>query len=469
MIDLKNLTIRKTHEALKKGEFTVSELVEAYRKNIEEKNPEINAYLSVWDDIDGDIKEAQSRFENGTATLLTGIPFCIKDVICTKGRVSTGASKILENYIPPYDATVISKLKSEGIIILGKGNTDEFAQGASTENSAYGVTKNPHDISRVAGGSSGGPAAAVAMDGALAGLGTDTGGSIRLPASFCGIVGLKTTYGASSRYGLMAMASSFDGPGPMTKCVDDAEIIFNAIKGIDPMDSTTIEGDTSKEVKTIGVPRGFLKEGIDVDVLKVFEDNIEKLKNLGYQIKDIEIPYIEYSLPVYYILVPAEVSSNMSRYDGIKYGERKDGENLLEQYLETRGSLLGAEVKRRIMLGTYVLSAGYADQFYNKAWQARNLIIASFKKVFEDVDVIAMPVSPEPAFKIGENSSDPLKMYLIDIFTVGASCAGIPAISIPGGVVNREEKNLPIGLQLLAPHLAEKNLFEVGKKFEEKI
>lgn len=466
MINLADLTISKAHEALKRGDFTVKELADAYLAVIAEKNPEINAYLSVWDDVDAQAEAAQKRFADGTATLLTGIPMCIKDVICTKGKVSTGASKILENYRPPYSATVVEKLEAENVVILGKGNTDEFAQGGSTEYSAYGVTKNPHDTTRVAGGSSGGPAAAVAMEGALAGLGTDTGGSIRLPAAHCGVVGLKPTYGACSRYGLMAMASSLDCPGPFSKTVEDAETIFNVIKGIDPLDATTSEADVDATVKKIGVPRTFLKEGIDPDVLENFEASVSKLTDAGYEIVDIEIPNIEHALPVYYILVPAEVSSNMARYDGIKYGERSDAPDLLGHYLQTRGDLLGPEVKRRIMLGTYVLSAGYADQFYNKAWQVRNMITDSFKKVFEEVDTIALPVSPTPAHVIGENDNDPLKMYLVDVFTVGANVSGIPGISIPAGTVARDGKDLPIGLQLLAPHHGENRLFAVGKKFE---
>lgn len=467
MIDLKNLTIEKAHQDLKEGKYKVLDLVNAYKKVISEKNPDLNAYLSIWTDAENQAQIAQKMFDENTATTLTGIPFSIKDVITTKGQISTGGSKILENHIPAYDATVVEKLKTAGAIILGKTNTDEFAQGSSTENSAYGVTKNPHDTTRVAGGSSGGSAVSVAMDGALASLGTDTGGSVRQPASFCGVVGLKPTYGTVSRYGLMAMASSFDVAGPFSKTVADSEIIFNAIKGIDPLDSTTVAGTIDADVKTIGVPRSFLKEGIDPDVLQNFEDSLKKLELKGYKIKDIEIPLIEYSLAVYYILVPAEVSSNMARYDGIKFGERVSSENLSDHYTKTRGQLLGPEVKRRIMLGTYVLSAGYSDQFYNKAWQARNAIKKSFEKVFSEVDCIAMPVFPEPATKIGANDGNPLKDYLADIFTVPANVAGIPAISIPSGTVDRDGKSLPVGLQLLAPHFGENRLFSVGKRFEE--
>lgn len=469
MINLKELTIKSTHEHLKNGDFTVLQLAEGYLKSIKEQNGNINAYINVWENIKEQAEAAQKKFEDGTATLLTGIPFGIKDVFVTKDQISTGGSKILEHYKPPYTSTAVEKLEKEGAIILGKTNTDEFAQGASTENSAYGVTKNPHDETRVAGGTSGGSAAAIAADMALGSLGTDTGGSIRQPSGFCGVVGLKPTYGKVSRHGVMAMASSFDCPGPITKTVEDAEIVFNAIKGVDKYDATSVEGDIDSKVKTIGVPRSYLKKGVDPDVLENFEESLSRLKDLGYEIKEIEIPYIEYSVPVYYVLVPAEVSSNMARYDGIKYGESaKDSKDLLDHYLKTRGEFIGPEVKRRIILGTYVLSAGYADQFYNKAWQVRNLITEGFKKVFEDVDLIALPTSPTPAFKIGEKSDDPLAMYLSDIFTSIANIAGVPAISIPSGFAEKEGKKLPLALELFAPHKGENRLFETGKKFESK-
>lgn len=473
MIDLKTLTIEKAHEMLTKGEIKVLDLAEAYLKNIEEKNKNLNIYLEVFDDIKEQAEQAQKKIDAGEGTILTGIPISIKDVICMKGRRATGGSKILENYIAPYDATVIKKLKEQSPIFIGKTNTDEFAQGASTENSAYGVTKNPYDETRVSGGSSGGAVASIAAEMALGGLGSDTGGSIREPASFCGVVGIKPTYGAVSRYGLMAMASSFDVISPTAKTVSDVEILFDAIKGKDELDSTSISsppplqsGDNSETVKVIGVPRDFLKEGIDSDVLEDFENGLKKLEKAGYKIKDISIPMIEKSLAVYYILVPAEVSSNMARYDGVKFGKKIEGKDLIDSYFKTRGQLLGKEVKRRIMLGTYVLSSGYADQYYRKAWQVRNKIRESFKQVFESVDLIAMPVAPTPAFKIGEKS-EPIQMYLNDIFTVVANVVGIPAISIPNGTVEREGKNLPVGFQLLAPHLCEDRLFEAGKKFED--
>lgn len=466
-MDLTKLTIREAHEKLVAKEISAVDLANAYLKNIEEKNSDINAYLTIFDDVMEQAKKAQEKIDAGEATLLTGIPISIKDNMCMEGRRTTAASKILENYVAPYSATAILKLDEQSPVYLGKTNTDEFAQGASTENSAFGVTKNPHDTTRVSGGSSGGATASIAGDMALGAFGSDTGGSIREPASFCGVVGLKPTYGSVSRYGLIAMASSFDVISPTAKTVDDVEILFDAVRGEDKMDSTSHSNLNSEgSVKTIGVPYDFLKSGIDEDVLKSFNDGIEKLKADGYEIKDIKIPGIEHSLAVYYVLVPAEVSSNMSRYDGVKFGEMIQGKDLLDTYMKTRGQLLGSEVKRRIMLGTYVLSAGYADQFYRKAWQVRNMLRENVTEIFKEVDVIAMPVAPTPAFKIGEKSSDPLQMYLNDIFTVFANVVGIPAISVPGNTVERDGKNLPVGMQFLSAHYNEKKLFEIGKKFE---
>lgn len=462
-----HLTIEEINTKLISKELTVAELVDVYLSTISEKNKELNVFIKIHTDfIKEQIAHAQAMIDSGKATVLTGIPIAIKDNILIKGEEVTAASKILEGYKATYDATIISKLKEQGAILIPRANMDEFAMGGSTEFSAYGVTKNPFDTNRVAGGSSGGSAVSVASGMSALALGSDTGGSIRLPASFCGIVGLKPTYGSVSRNGLMAMASSFDVIGPFSHTVKDSKILFDAIKGIDPLDQTTVSKEILSEVKKIGVPYHFLKSGIDQDVLDVFNSNIEKLKSQGYEIVDISLPSFEYALSIYYILVPAEVSSNMSRYDGVKFGQKIEGKDLIDDYFQTRGQLLGEEVKRRIMLGTYVLSAGYSDEYYRKAWAARNKIKDEVKKVFEQVDVIAMPVSPMPAFKIGEMSADPLKMYLADIFTVSANVAGVPAISIPAGVVTREEKSLPVGLQLLAPWHGEERLFNVGQKFE---
>jgi len=385
---------------------------------------------------------------------------------------------MLEDYHATYDATVISKLKAEGAVFLGRLNMDEFAMGGSTENSAYGPTKNPHDLSRVAGGSSGGSAAAVAMQGALFTLGSDTGGSIRQPASFCGVVGLKPTYGAVSRYGVMAMGSSLDQIGPITNTVTDCEIVFNAIKGTDIKDGTTISestydanlrmnaNDTNKK-PVIGVPRDFLKgDGIDVAVLKSFNESLESFKAKGYEIRDISLPNISYSLMVYYVLMPAEVSSNMARFDGVKYGLHKDGATVIEDYFESRREGLGREVIRRILLGTYVLSSGYYDAYYNRANAVRQMITNDFLKAFEGVDIIATPTAPSPAFKIGEKTNDPVAMYLEDIFTVTANLTGLPAISIPCGYAGGiKDVKLPIGLQLTARHGDEATLFTAGKDF----
>ncbi len=466
-MSIQDCTIQELSTKLISKELSVKQVVEAYLSVIQEKNPELNVFIEIHEDfINDQIVNAQSRIDAGTATVLTGIPIAIKDNILIQGQKITAASKILEGYTATYDATVISKLKSEGAILIPRANMDEFAMGASTEYSAYGVTHNPHDTHRVAGGSSGGSAAAVASGMAHLALGSDTGGSVRQPASFCGVVGLKPTYGSVSRNGLIAMASSFDVIGPITKTVQDSKILFDAIKGIDPLDQTSVAGEISSEVKRIGVPYHFLKSGIDQDVLTVFNENIERLKNLGYQIVDVSLPSFEYALSVYYILVPAEVSSNMARFDGVKFGQKVDGKNMTEDYFMTRGTLLGTEVKRRIMLGTYVLSAGYADEYYRNAWTARTMIKNELKSVFETVDMIAMPVSPTPASKIGEMAGDPLKMYLADIFTVSANVAGVPAISIPAGSVTRDQKNLPVGLQLLAPWHGEERLFNVGQNFE---
>jgi aspartyl-tRNA(Asn)/glutamyl-tRNA(Gln) amidotransferase subunit A len=465
-MDFKNLTIASASKLLRDKIITVKDLVYYFLENSKTKNPEYNIYLEIYDDIDNQISRAQEMIDSGKGTELTGIPFAIKDNILVEGKIASAGSKVLENYKATYTSTAAQKLIDQGVVFIGRANMDEFAMGGSTENSAYGVTKNTIDTNRVAGGSSGGSAVAVAADCAMAALGSDTGGSIRQPASFNGVVGLKPTYGSVSRYGLMAMASSLDVIGPITKSVEDAELIFNATKGKDIKDSTTIAGEISGEVKTIGVPRSYLKKGLDKDVLENFENSLKKLGDAGYKIVDIDLPNLDYSLAVYYTLMPAEVSSNMARYDGVKFGEKSEGKNLIDDYFKTRGDLIGPEVKRRMILGTYVLSAGYADDYYNKAWQVRNLIKKDFAVAFEKVDLIILPTSPVPAFKIGERADDPLQMYLADIFTIFVNLVGVPAISIPDGVVERENKNLPTSIQLIAPHLGENRLFQVGKKFE---
>jgi aspartyl-tRNA(Asn)/glutamyl-tRNA(Gln) amidotransferase subunit A len=465
MINLKELTIKKVNEMYKSGELTPPELVDLYLAEIAKNNPRLNAVLEVFDDA----REQAKKITDFTNPL-AGIPIIFKDNICIDGKKVSAASKILENYTATYDATVTKKLKEAGMIILGRANMDEFAMGASTEYSAYGVTKNPYDDTRVAGGTSGGSTCAVAADFALCALGSDTGGSVRQPSSFCGTVGLKPTYGAVSRNGLIAMASSFDVIGTVGKNVEDVEILFNAIKGIDLLDSTTSELTTDNRQLTskfkIGVPRNFLKEGIDEDVLGNFNQSIEKLKKEGYEIVDIEIPSFDYALAVYYVLVPAEVSSNMARYDGIKYGESIEGKDLIDGYFKTRGELLGDEVKRRIMLGAFVLSEGYSDEYYRNACKVRRQIKDEIRETFKNVDIIALPTAPNPANKIGELTENPMKLYLADIFTCPINVAGVPAISIPSGKVIRGEKELPIGIQFIAPWHEEERLFQLGKKFE---
>lgn len=466
-MDISKMTIGKARAMLDNKECSALDLAKAYLKNIELKNKDLNVYLEVFDDVLSQAEEADRRLALGERHALLGIPFAIKDNILINGRKASSASKILENYVATYDATVISKLKSQGVVFLGRVNMDEFACGGSTENSAYGITKNPHDQSRVPGGSSGGSAAAIAADMALGALGSDTGGSVREPAAFCGIVGLKPTYGSVSRFGLMAMGSSLDVIGPMTNNVSDAEIIFDSIKGKDRLDGTSIDiqyKDLTKSM-TIGVPTHILEQdGIDASVRVNIQDSINKLKSLGYSIKDIKLPNIDKALAVYYILMPAEVSSNMARFDGIKYGMSLDGENLLEVYKKTRGVGFGKEVRRRIILGTYVLSSGYYDAYYGNAMKARKVITREFLEAFKDVDAILTPTTPSPAFKIGEKS-DPLQMYLADIFTVTANIVGCPAISIPSGFVDVDGKKLPLGIQLMSKHSNENILFKIGKDF----
>ncbi len=468
------MSINELHQKLIKKEISAIELTQEYLQKIKKEDKEINAFLTLTPELAIEqAKKSQEIIEKQekNAPLICGIPCAIKDVILVKDIRCTAASKILENYIAPYDATAIKKLKKEGAVILGKTNLDEFAMGSSTENSAFFTTKNPLDKTRVPGGSSGGSAAAVAADFCQYALGSDTGGSIRQPASFCGIVGLKPTYGSVSRYGLMAMASSIDQIGPFGKNVEDVEIIFNIIKGKDRFDSTSVEAQsTRKETEIrklkIGIPKEYFLEGIEKGVKEEIEKSIELFKKAGAQIIEISLPHTEYALAVYYLIMPSEVSANLARYDGIKYAtsesKNQNVKELFEVYAKTRGKYFGKEPKRRIVLGTFALSAGYYDQFYNKAQKARYLIKEDFIKAFQKVDLIVAPTSPTVAFKIGEKINDPIKMYLSDIFTVAPSLAGIPAISIPCG----KSENLPVGIQFMAPHFYENILFAAGKTFE---
>ena len=488
-INLSELTISKAHELIHNGEISCRELVSIYSENIKEHEKNIHAYLEIFDDAFEIAEEEDKKILAGEEPKqLSGIPLAIKDNILIKGKICSAGSKILENYKAVYDATVIKKLREEGAIFLGRTNCDEFAMGSSTENSAFGLTKNPYDYGRVAGGSSGGSAASVSQQECLAALGSDTGGSVRQPAAFCGVVGLKPTYGAVSRYGLIAMASSLDQIGPIAKTVEDAEIIFNVIKGKDPFDSTSIELKIKnfppkadqplteklkiKNSLRIGVPKEFFslkeggKEGLDNDIAEQIQEVIDFFRNRGYLIKEISLPYAEYSLPVYYIIMPAEASANLARFDGVRYGFSEKGKSLLEDYMKTRGRGFGKEVRRRIILGTYVLSAGYYDAYYSQAQKIRKLIKRDFENAFREVDILITPVTPTPAFKIGEKIGNPVQMYLSDIFTVPANLAGIPAISVPFGSVEREGKKLPIGIQLMAPWFGEEILFKLGKEIE---
>ena len=469
-MDIKKLSIKEAHELLVSKKISVLELLEAVLKEAEDTQ-DLNAYLEIFDDVRAQAEVAQKMIDAGTATMLTGIPIAMKDNILIKGKIASASSKMLENYTATYDAFVTKKLRDAGVIFVGRTNMDEFAMGGSTENSAFGPTKNPYDTSRVPGGSSGGSAAVLTVGSALGSLGSDTGGSIRQPAAFCGVVGLKPTYGTVSRSGLIAMASSLDQIGPFAKTVEDSKIIFEAIQGHDSMDSTSYPVDFKKpfftKPKIIGVPFDFVRsEGVDPRVLKNFEESLEKLKTLGYEIRDISIPSLSHGLSVYYILMPAEVSSNLARLDGVRYGYHVDGANLLDDYMRSRGEGFGPEVRRRILLGTYVLSSGYYDAYYGRACAVREVLRQDYKKAFVDVDVIATPTTPTPAFKIGEKSSDPLAMYLADIFTVPINIAGIPAISVPCGFVEEGGSKLPLGIQFVAPDFGEESLFAIGQDFE---
>lgn len=478
---LHNLTIKRFREGLEKKEFTALEITQAFLKYIKDADKKIGAYLSL--DEEGAVKAAEKAdvllAEKKSVPLLAGAPLAIKDNMLIEGLPATAASNILKNYTAAYDATIIQKLKKAGAVFLGKTNMDEFAMGSSTENSTFQLTKNPHDHERVPGGSSGGSAAAVAAHMAIASLGSDTGGSIRQPASFCGVVGLKPTYGAVSRYGLIAMASSLDQIGPLAKTVEDAALLFKAIKGRDEFDSTTCAdyeiNDLSEESVekfkklkglTIGLPEEYFIAGLDPHVAAATEAVIKDLKSLGLTFKKVSLPHTKYALSCYYIIMPAEVSSNLARFDGIRYARLPGVKGSWKDiYLKQRGEGFGAEARRRIILGTFVLSSGYYDAYYAKAQKVRALIKEDFTHVFNSgIDLVLTPVAPTPAFKIGEKSNDPLAMYLSDIFTIPVNLAGLPAISIP--VRGRGEKELPIGFQLIGKQFREDDLFGVGRLYE---
>ncbi|MDD2913484.1 MAG: Asp-tRNA(Asn)/Glu-tRNA(Gln) amidotransferase subunit GatA [Candidatus Pacebacteria bacterium] len=465
---MEDFTISELYRKLRDKDISALEVAKKYIDRIKEEDNNIGAFLSFDEErAISSAKLADKEISEGKGSLLTGIPFALKDNILVEDLKNTCASKILKDYIAPYDATCFKKLKEKGAVLLGKTNLDEFAMGASTENSAFSITKNPKDKERVPGGSSGGSAAAVSSNMCVFALGSDTGGSIRQPASFCSVVGLKPTYGAVSRYGLTAFASSLDQIGPLSKNVEDAKIVFNVIKGKDINDSTSVDYKKREEKKNlkIGLPKEYFADGLDKEIERLISKEIEKIKKLGFEIKEISLPNTKYVIPVYYLTSSPEASSNLSRFDGIKYGLSIQGEktnNLFDVYSKTREEGFGDEVKRRIILGTYALSSGYYDAYYLKAQKVRTLIARDFDNAFKDVDIIISPVSPFSAFKIGEKKDDPLSMYLCDILTAPVSLAGLPALSLPLKV-----NDLPVGLQIIGRHFEEENIFKFAKILEE--
>lgn len=474
-MNLNELTIKEAAEGLKKGDFTSVELTKACLKKISKRNKEINAFITVnEDDALKDAKIADGLIAEGEATALTGIPFSVKDAICTAGVRSTGSAKILDNYIPPYDATVIKKIRAQGGVLVGKTNCDAFGHGASNENSMYGPVKNPHDLSKVAGGSSGGSAASVADHMCIYSIAEDTGGSIRQPASFCGVDGLRPSYGRNSRYGIMPMGSSLDTVGPITKTVYDTALVMEMIAGNDPLDATTVSDAVPKYTKEIekdlkgmkiGIPKEYFElEGLNDEVKEITYKQIEKLKALGCKIVDVSLPYTKYSIAVYYIIVPSEDSSNLGRLDGVRYGVRKPNKDLYDLYARSREQGFPEEVKRRILIGTYALSAGYYDAYYKKAQTVRTLIKKDFDEVFENVDALITPTSPFAAFGIGEKVDDPLALYLADVMVSPAAVAGMPALNI---FAEKNSQGLPVGVQIIGPRLKEEIVLNIGNKLEQ--
>ena len=480
MSDLTTLTLTELITGLQQGDFSSLELTQAYLNRIEKFEPTLQAFITLTPDIAlqqaeiADKKLAEIRkTPSGQFPALLGIPIAIKDVLATKDIRTTAGSRILENFFPPYNATAVDRLIKAGIVILGKTNTDEFAMGSSTENSGYQTTRNPWDISRVPGGSSGGSATAIAARLAPLALGTDTGGSVRQPASFCGVTGLKPTYGRVSRYGLIAYGSSLDVVGVLGQSAIDIATVFNIMAGHDPLDATSaqlpqeeiqIKGSQTLKNLRLGIPAEYFGAGIQPEVETAVRKAIEQLASLGAEIHEIQLPHTEYAVPVYYLIAPAEASANLARFDGIRYGPRAEADAMWDVFRKTRGELFGREVKRRIMLGTYALSAGYYDAYYGKAQKVRTLIQRDFEKAFEQVDLIAAPVAPTTAFKIGGHSGDPLSMYLEDIFTLPANLAGVPGLAFPVGF---DSQNLPIGMQIMAPHFREEKLLQTAHTFQQ--
>jgi aspartyl-tRNA(Asn)/glutamyl-tRNA(Gln) amidotransferase subunit A len=469
-MSLNELTIAKAHDGLVSKKFSAVELTEAALNQIRKKDKEIHAFLTVTEGLAlRQARKIDKKIQNKEPIgPLAGIPMAVKDIISVEDVECTAGSKILENYIAPYDATAVKHLKKSGAVIVGKTNQDEFGMGSSGENSAFGPTKNPFDLERVAGGSSSGSAAAIAAEECLFSLGSDTGGSVRLPASFCGLTGLKPTYGRISRYGLIAFASSLDTIGLIAKTAGDIRDIFETVKGKDEMDSTSMDSPNNsvsdktlvKDLK-IGLPKEYFVEGIDPEVEKVVRKAIAQYESLGAQVTEVSLPHTEYALPCYYIIMPAEASANLSRYDSIKYGLSVKKDNLLESYFKTRQQGFGDEVRRRIMIGTYVLSAGYYDAYYLKAQKVRTLIRHDFDKVFEKVDVLMAPTSPFTAFKLGEKTDDPISMYLSDIYTAPASLSGLPSVSVPCGEIGK----LPVGLQIIGQQFDDEKILQIAGEY----
>jgi aspartyl-tRNA(Asn)/glutamyl-tRNA(Gln) amidotransferase subunit A len=466
-------TIVETRNLLRKKELTAVELTSLYLDRAKRLDGDLKSYLRITEDYALEMaRDADRRMALGEDGPLLGIPFGIKDIFCTKGVETTCASQILKGFIPPYDATVIKKLKEASYVHLGRLNMDEFAMGSSTENSSYQTTKNPWDLNRIPGGSSGGSAAAVAAGLCAASLGTDTGGSIRQPAGLCGVVGMKPTYGRVSRYGLIAFASSLDQIGPLTRNVTDCAVVMNALAGYDPMDSTSIPQPVpdfteylGRDIKglRVGIPKEYFIEGMDPDVKKTLQDSLSVFERHGGVLVDVSLPHTEYAVATYYIICTAEASSNLARYDGVKYGLRSEGKDIIDMYKKTRMKGFGKEVKRRIILGTYVLSSGYYDAYYRKAGKVRTLIRRDFDEAFKECDIIATAVSPTTAFKVGEKMEDPLTMYLSDIFTIPVNLAGLPAMSVPCGF---DTCGLPIGLQIIGKPLDEAMMMQAAYVFE---
>lgn len=473
-MNLNELTIEQAAEGLRKKDFSALELTNACLARIKKRNQELNAFLTVCEEqAQKEAHHADELLSKGKGNILTGIPFAVKDAICTAGVRSTGAAKILDNYTPPFNATAIEKIRAKGGILLGKNNCDTFGHGASNENSMYGPVRNPHNLKKVAGGSSGGSAAAVADNMCLYSIAEDTGGSIRQPASFCGVAGLRPSYGRNSRFGIMPMASSLDTVGPITKNVFDVALVMEIIAGADKLDATTVPDKVPKYSKTInknlkgvrvGVPKEYFEtSGLDKEVEKIARNQITKLQELGCKITEVNLPYTKYAIAVYYIITPSEVSSNFGRLDGVRYGARKQDKNLFDLYAQTRASGFHEEVKRRILIGTYSLSAGYYDAYYKKAQQVRTLIKKDFDEIFKEVDLLIAPTSPYPAFDLGEKIHDPLSMYLADVMVSPAAVAGIPALSVPSG---KNKSGLPVGVQIMGARLNEELVLRAGKKIE---